>query len=66
MSYNNRVWQGNMKLCNVASYLADNLRVPVAAIDLKFKWVSPNDNKMKVLEGADLHRPVRDLRTLWQ
>jgi hypothetical protein len=61
----NRTWQGNMRLSNVVSYLAEQLRVPAAALDLQFKWLNPKTGKVETLQGADLSRPVSDLRVLW-
>ena len=59
------VYNGTTKLGNVAMYVAEELRVPVAAISLKFRWMHPETGKWHTMEGSDLLRPLTDLRRLW-
>jgi hypothetical protein len=62
----NYVYSGTTKLKNIASYLAQELRLPEAAIDLKFRWPSNKTGKIHTVEGTDLNCPLTDLRNVWE
>jgi hypothetical protein len=55
-----------MKLGNVKYHVADALRIPAAALEIRFCWPSKNGKLLTVgddeLDKADL----TDLRTVWE
>jgi hypothetical protein len=67
--YGNQKWSGKMKLCNVASYVAEALDVPEAALDIKFKWPSTKSGKVETVTEIELQKgevDVTDLRSVWR
>jgi len=60
------VWNGTTKLRNIATYLARELDVPEAAIEITFRWPSKKSGKLETVPEDQLGADLTDLRTVWE